>query len=113
MVWVLGGVHPAGAALFDVASRDTLQLEEGVTVSPPERPYYVVGDESLAGITYGITPPLPPGLRFDPASGEVSGTPLAAGIDPAEIALKRVYTRQSPDIFYLELRRRTAARWEA
>ena len=38
---------------------------------------------------------------------------LAAGIDPAEIALKRVYTRQSPDIFYLELRRRTAARWEA
>ena len=33
---------------------------------------------------------------------------LAATIDPAEIALRRVYTRQSPDIFYLELRRRGA-----
>ena len=33
---------------------------------------------------------------------------LASGIDPAELALKRVYTRQSPDIFYLELRRRGA-----
>jgi hypothetical protein len=31
---------------------------------------------------------------------------LAAGIDPGEIAFRRVYTRQSPDIFYLELRRR-------
>lgn len=33
---------------------------------------------------------------------------LASGIDGAELAMKRVYTRQSPDIFYLELRRRTA-----
>lgn len=31
---------------------------------------------------------------------------LACTIDPAEVALKRVYTRQSPEIFYLELRRR-------
>ena len=31
---------------------------------------------------------------------------LASGIDAREVALKRVYTRQSPDIFYLELRRR-------
>lgn len=31
---------------------------------------------------------------------------LAGTIEPGEIALKRVYTRQSPDIFYLELRRR-------
>jgi len=35
---------------------------------------------------------------------------LASGIDPAEVSLKRVYTRQSPDIFYLELRRRGANR---
>ena len=33
---------------------------------------------------------------------------LASTIDPAELALKRVYTRHSPDIFYLELRRRGA-----
>jgi len=31
---------------------------------------------------------------------------LASTIAPGELALKRVYTRQSPDIFYLELRRR-------
>lgn len=33
---------------------------------------------------------------------------LAGTIEPGELALKRVYTRQSPDIFYLELRRRAA-----
>ena len=34
---------------------------------------------------------------------------LASTIDPGEISLRRVYTRRSPDIFYLELRRRIAA----
>ena len=33
---------------------------------------------------------------------------LAGAVEPGELALKRVYTRQSPDIFYLELRRRGA-----
>jgi SAM-dependent methyltransferase len=38
---------------------------------------------------------------------------LAASIDPGEIAFRRVYTRQSPDIFYLELRRRGTPGQEA
>jgi extracellular factor (EF) 3-hydroxypalmitic acid methyl ester biosynthesis protein len=33
---------------------------------------------------------------------------LAGGVAPGDLAMKRVYTRQSPDIFYLELRRRSA-----
>jgi extracellular factor (EF) 3-hydroxypalmitic acid methyl ester biosynthesis protein len=31
---------------------------------------------------------------------------LADSIDPSEVAMKRVYTRVSPDIFYLEIRKR-------
>ncbi len=78
LVWMVADAHPAKAALFDIASLSTLQLEEGAALSPPVRPYYVVGDESLVGITYSITPSLPAGLRLDPGNGEISGTPLAA-----------------------------------
>ena len=78
LAWMVANAHPAWATLFDITLLSTLQLEEGAALSPPVRPYYVVGDESLAGLTYSITPPLPAGLRLDPANGEISGTPLAA-----------------------------------
>ncbi len=73
----------AGAAIAD------LRLTQNAPVAPLALPEASGGDGAL---TYALTPALPPGLTFDPATRTLAGTP----VEPAEAA-RYTYTATDAD----------------
>lgn len=86
-------VTDSATPVQSATARFTLDVHAGVVVTrqpalaplpirQPMRAYApVLASGGGGALTYTVAPPLPPGLRMDPDSGEISGTPTAEQLD--------------------------------